>query len=190
MVSSSGTLMSSLESSLTISAVGSSRNSWFWMTSRKCSWRMDEGTGSRCLSAKGPRQGRRGDKKSALVERNDAETLFQLFQWQCHLFSLSQVNKTSTHQATNQSGSSNKKRGAFSQAYKSQKLLIITAALSNNKIFLMRNRKAIQTNISKTLVEHSHLISFGNQKIAKLGDITALAASSRTIFKFSHRVHR
>lgn len=41
-VSSSGTLMSSLESSLTISAVGSSRNSWFWMTSRKCSWNTEE----------------------------------------------------------------------------------------------------------------------------------------------------
>lgn len=42
MVSSSGTLMSSLESSLTMSAVGSSKNSWFWMTSRKCSWNTDE----------------------------------------------------------------------------------------------------------------------------------------------------
>lgn len=41
MVSSSGTLMSSLESSFTISAVGSSRNSWFWMTSRKCSWNIE-----------------------------------------------------------------------------------------------------------------------------------------------------
>lgn len=96
MVSSSGTLMSSLESSLTISAVGSSRNSWFWMTSRKCSWCADEGTGtgSRRLSAEGPKTRTKRGQKSAPVERSDAEMPFQLFQRQCHLFSPSRENKT------------------------------------------------------------------------------------------------
>lgn len=166
MVSSSGTLMSSLESSLTISAVGSSRNSWFWMTSRKCSWRADEGTGtgSRRLSAEGPKTRTKRGQKSAPVERSDAETLFQLFQRQRHLFSPSRVNKT-IHSSGYKSiwRLKQEMRSLFKgltrpeNCWSSRQHWVITC------FFLTRNRKAIQTNISITPVEHSRLISFANK---------------------------
>lgn len=85
--------MSSLESSLTISVVGSSRNSWFWMTSKKCSWHTDKGTGTGSrLSAEGSKTKTERGPKSAAAEKSNA--LFQLYRWQHHLFSLSRVNKT------------------------------------------------------------------------------------------------
>lgn len=56
--------------------------------------RRGHGKGSHRLSAKGTKTRTERVQKSTPVERSDAETLFQLFQWQCHLFSFSQVNKT------------------------------------------------------------------------------------------------